>query len=195
MRGFLKRLRPLLLSAAITAASALPAFAEEEDVGFPQLKQSDTYVSQIFWLALSFVLLYLLMSRLALPQVGGIIDARRKTRQGDLDEADKVSREAEQIRKTYEDSLARAQGVAQDLGRNAEQELAERVAAEISRFGEAARARLAEAEQAISRARQEAAASLVDIAGEIASEMAAKVANVQVSKADAKIVAAGLTKE
>lgn len=189
-----------LKRAALAAAAMLPvaslALAAEaaDDVGFPQLKQSDTYASQIFWLAVCFVLLYALMSRLALPRVGGVIDARRAQRQKNLSDAETYSEEAAKVQKAFEASLAKAQDSAREILASAEQSVAEKVAEENAKFSEAARKRLLAAEQNIQKARNEALASLADISSEIAAEMAGKVANVQVSKADAKTVVASLMK-
>ena len=45
--------------------------ASEHGGGFPPF-QKDTFASQILWLVLVFVALYLLMSRIALPRIGAI---------------------------------------------------------------------------------------------------------------------------
>jgi F-type H+-transporting ATPase subunit b len=46
--------------------------------------QVDTFASQLFWFAIAFVALYVIISRLAIPRVGGIIDARRQSVEGTL---------------------------------------------------------------------------------------------------------------
>jgi F-type H+-transporting ATPase subunit b len=176
--------------------AALPAFAEESagDIGFPQLKQTDTFASQIFWLGVSFVLLYALMSRIALPRVSEVIESRKGKRRHDLDEAGRMSEEAEKIRKSFEASLAKAQIEAQALLVSAGDAAAARTAAESAAFAETARKRLAAAEQNIARAKNDALASLSDISAEIAAEMAGKIAGTAVNKADAKIAVTGLMK-
>ena len=57
--------------------------------------QKETFASQLIWLALFFIGLYVLMSRVALPRVGGIIAARSATIEGDLAEANRLKQESE----------------------------------------------------------------------------------------------------
>src|SRR6478609_1257740 len=77
--------------------------------------QSETYVSQLFWLAIAFAALYLLASRLILPRVGGIIDARANKIEGDLAEAQRLKGEADAANTAYEKALADARSRAQAL--------------------------------------------------------------------------------
>src|SRR5947208_1000609 len=58
----------------VTATEHIPA--SEHGGGFPPF-QKETFASQLLWLALVFVALYLLMSRIALPRIGSILDRRR----------------------------------------------------------------------------------------------------------------------
>jgi F-type H+-transporting ATPase subunit b len=195
-------LKRAALAAAVTLAHASLAFAGETagavpaagDVGFPQLKQTDTYASQIFWLAACFVLLWVLMSKVALPRVGGTIDARRKIRSDGLEAAGRASAEAESVTKAYEAFLARAQNEAQDILRASSEAAAARTAEGISRFGETAVRRIAEAETSIQNAKREAFTSLADISAEVAADMAARIAGIQVTKADARAAVTGLMK-
>ena len=60
--------------------------AGEHKGAFPPF-QSETYASQLVWLVLAFVLLFVLMSKWALPRVGNILDARQKRIDGDIAEA------------------------------------------------------------------------------------------------------------
>ena len=88
--------------------------------------QAETFASQLFWLVIVFVALYLLASRLVLPRVGGIIDARAGKIEGDLAEAQRFKGEADAANAAYEKALADARSRAQALANaTREQQLAE----------------------------------------------------------------------
>ena len=160
--------------------------AEENDnIGFPQLK-AKTYPSQVFWLFVSFALLYALMSKIALPRVGEVLDTRRSHKENDLKRAEQLQEEATKVKAAYEAAIAKAQAEAQDAQRAAEQEVAEKIAEETAKFAETARKRVATAEQNIARAKEDALASLADISADVAADMVNKVAGVQVGKAEAR---------
>lgn len=175
---------PSRTAATGKAKKAEPAEAEE-DIGFPQLK-AKTYPSQVFWLFVSFALLYALMSKIALPRVGEVLDTRRAHKENDLKRAEQLQEEATKVKAAYEAAIAKAQAEAQDAQRAAEQEISEKIAEKNAEFAEKARKRVATAEQNIARAKDEALGSLADISADVAAEMVNKVAGVQVGKAEAR---------
>jgi len=124
----------------------------------PQLDAS-TYLPQLFWLVVSFVTLYLLMARVALPGVAEVLESRRLRRDSDLERAEALREQALAARRAYEAALQQAraeahrilveanQAMTKDAQRRYEQlgaELAkETIAAEV-RIAESARVALAE---------------------------------------------------
>ena len=83
--------------------------------GFPPF-QKDTFASQLFWLAITFVALYLVISRVAVPRIGGIIESREKRIAGDIAEAQRMKADSEAAGAAYEKSLADARSRAQAIG-------------------------------------------------------------------------------
>ncbi len=73
----------------------------------PQLDIA-TYIPQLFWLAVSFILFYMLMSRVGLPAIGGVIEQRRTRIEGDLEAAKRMKTEIEVVIQSYERALAEA---------------------------------------------------------------------------------------
>ena len=173
---------------------AAEAGHEESKGGFPQL-DTTTYASQIFWLAVSFVLLYTLMSRVSLPRITEVLELRQTQREGNLNRAEQLQEEAEKVKATVDAALAKAQAEAQEALNANEQQRAKKAAAENARFLEHARTRIANAEQNIAKAKEEALHSLADISAEIAAEITQKIAATNISKADAKKVVTDIMKE
>lgn len=166
---------------------AFPALAEETHGGggLPQLNTA-TYPSQIFWLFASFLVLFFLMSRIALPPISKTLEKRYEQRVGDLEQAEQFRTETEEIRQTYEQALAKAHEQARDLTHAAEAEIKETSAQRMADFGETARKRLLDAESKIAKARETALTSATEIAAEIAADALGKIAHLKISKADIK---------
>src|SRR5689334_17547377 len=68
--------------------------------------QSNTFASQLLWLAITFGLLYYLMAKVALPRIAAILHDRSVRLSSDLEEAQKMRTEAEAAGAAYEKSLA-----------------------------------------------------------------------------------------
>src|SRR5262245_43416790 len=85
---------------------------------FPPLDPS-SFVPQLFWLALAFGLLYVLLKRMALPRVGEVIEERRERIDRDIAKAESLKVETEQALANYERALgearAKASGIAKDM--------------------------------------------------------------------------------
>jgi F-type H+-transporting ATPase subunit b len=95
------------------AATEAPGGAHE-DVGFPPFA-TETFAGQLIWLTITFAVLYALLSKVVLPILSGIIENRRETIAGDLDEAAAMKTRAEEAGASYEKALSEAKGQAQRL--------------------------------------------------------------------------------
>ncbi len=159
----------------------------------PQLEFAD-YAPQIVWLTISFVVLYLIMARIALPRIASVLDQRERQMQGDIERAERLKAEADAALATYERTMAEARANAQSELRKA----AQAVAAEAATQERAVGARLAEqsaaAERSIAAAKQAALGDLQSMAGEIAGAMAGKLAGVQAGGAELEAAVADAMK-
>lgn len=151
----------------------------------PQLDLA-TFPSQLLWLAITFVVLYLVMVAVGLPRVGGIIAKRRGRITGDLDKAQRMKAEAEAVITAYERALNEARAKAQQALR----ETAERLAAEATdqqrKLAESLNAETAKAERRIAEAKATALKGVRDLAAEVAYEAAAKLAGAAVEASRVK---------
>jgi F-type H+-transporting ATPase subunit b len=146
----------------------------------PQLAV-DTFPSQIFWLIICFVTLYYLLSRRALPRVSEILEARQDRIAADLDQAQRLRREAEAALATYEQGMAKAQDEAHRLLADAQSQLQKEATERQAELDQQLAKQLAEAEQRIAAARDRALAELEDAAIGAAQAAAERLAGVQVS--------------
>jgi len=157
--------------------------------GFPPFEPS-TFASQIFWLVITFVVLYLIVSRLALPRVGGILENRRKTIEGDLMAAQKLKDESDAQIAAYEHELAEARAKAQTIANETRERLMAETDAARKALDDQLTARLADAETAIAATRNNAMANVKTIAADAAGAIVEQLAGV---KADSAAVEAAVS--
>jgi F-type H+-transporting ATPase subunit b len=140
----------------------------EHNGGFPPF-DSSTFPSQLVSLAIAFVALYLIVSRIALPRVGSVIDARQKAIEGDLAEAQKLKDDSETALKAYESELAAARARAQAIGTENREKLNAAADADRKALEERLAAKLADAEKTIATTRAAAMSNVRGIAADAAS--------------------------
>lgn len=171
--------------------TAVPADSGHAKKAFPPMDPS-TFASQLVWLALTFGVLYLFLSRVSLPRIGEVIEERRDRIQRDLDEAEKLKGETESALAEYERSLSEAKHKA---GVIAQEERA-KVSAETEEKRAAAEAeeakRIADAEARIMSARTAAMASVNEIAAETTNSIVDKLLGTQASSDEIKQALASL---
>jgi F-type H+-transporting ATPase subunit b len=165
--------------AALALVLATPATAAEQ--GMPQLDFS-TYPSQLFWLAVFFFALYMVISRVALPRIGGMIEERRTRIASDLDRAQELKDDTERAIATYESELAEARSKAHAIVQHKREEMTAELDAERADLDEEIAARLARAEKAIASTRDKALGKVERMAADVAGEIVAQLAGIKVSR-------------
>jgi len=131
--------------------------------------QAEHFPSQLLWLAVSFVLLYALMSRIALPRIGSILSERSRVIADDLTAAQRLKEQSEAAHAAYEKALAEARARAQGIA-NSTRERQAREAEDMQKRIEAElHARLAAAERSIAQTRSAAMANVRTIAADTAA--------------------------
>lgn len=140
----------------------------------PQLDTA-TFLPQLVWLAITFVLLYVLMAKVALPRVADVMDERKRRLDHDLEEAARLKRETETAIAEYEAALASARAKAQGIGGDIRAKLAAEAAAERARVDAQIAETTKKAEASILAAKEAALSSLSGVAGETARDIVAKL--------------------
>jgi F-type H+-transporting ATPase subunit b len=140
----------------------------------PQLDFT-TYLPQIFWLAVIFAALLVLMAFLALPRVGKALDERRRRIDDDLARATAAKSEAETVAAAYQQRLAAARAEAQAAMAESAGKMAAAAAERHRQLGQSLGDEVRAAERRIAAAKEAALADIRGVAGEIAALAAAKV--------------------
>jgi F-type H+-transporting ATPase subunit b len=131
--------------------------------------QADTFASQLVSLLIAFVALYLIVSRIALPRVGSLLDERQDKIDGDLAGAQKLRDESDAALKAYERELAAARSRAQAISAETREKLNAASEAERKTLEERLSLKLAEAEKTIASTRETAMSNVRGIAAEAAA--------------------------
>ncbi|NKD55782.1 MULTISPECIES: F0F1 ATP synthase subunit B' [unclassified Haematospirillum] len=143
----------------------------------PQFEPS-TFASQLFWLAVTFTLLYILVSRYAIPRLGEIMEQRQRTVEDDLDRAKQLKAETETSIRAYEKALDDARSKAQDLLRQAQEEVTRQAEIRNREVSVRLAAQIRDGEDRIAKARDAALVSVRDLASVVASDAATKLSGV-----------------
>src|SRR5262252_5066338 len=157
--------------------------ASEHGKGFPPF-DSHTFPSQLFWLALTFIALYLLMSRVALPRVGSILEDRRKHIEGDLGEAHRLKGESDAAIAAHEKALAEARGRAQALANETREKAAAAAEARRKQVDAQLGTRIADAEKSIAKTRSAAMANVHGIASDTAGAIVERLTGIAPASRD-----------
>jgi F-type H+-transporting ATPase subunit b len=129
---------------------------------------SHTFASQLVWLAITFVLLYLLMAKIALPRVGGIIAERQKRIDDDLVQANSFKTQSDAALAAYEKALADARNRAQSIANDMREKQSAEADSVRKKLEGQLNVKLAEAEKAITTTKQAAMANVHGIATDAA---------------------------
>jgi F-type H+-transporting ATPase subunit b len=130
--------------------------------------QKDTFASQLVSLLIAFVALYLIVSKIALPRVGSLLDERQNKIEGDLAGAQTLRDESDAALKAYESELAAARSRAQAIGTETREKLNAASEAERKTLEERLSVKLAEAEKTIAATREAAMSNVRSIASDAA---------------------------
>ena len=160
----------------------------EAAVGMPQLDFS-TWPNQIFWLLVTLVVIYFVLSKIALPRIGAVLADRKSTITNDLAAAEELKQKAVAAEKAYNDALASARTEAAKIVAQAKAEIQKDLDAATARADVEIAAKTAESEKSIAEIRNGAAAAVSEVAKDVAAELVAALGQ----SADAKTVTAAVT--
>lgn len=173
-------------------ASETQGVAEHADaVGTPGLPQLDfsTFGNQIFWLLVTLVVIYFVLSRIALPRIAAVLAERQGAITNDLAAAEDLKVKAEQAEQAYLKALADARTEAQTIVAQAKAEIKADLDVAMAKADAEISARAAEGEKKIAEIR----ANAMDSVKEVAKSTAAEIVAAMGGKADGRTVTAAVT--
>jgi F-type H+-transporting ATPase subunit b len=144
------------------------------------------FASTIFWLLVTFGIVYYLMSKVALPRVEGILEDRAAKIDGDLAAAAAMQDKAKAAGEAYEKLLADAKANAQGIGNKAKDEANAEADARRKSVEADMAAKVAASEASIATARGKAMGNVDGIAAETAAEIIRRISGVAVKADDLK---------
>lgn len=139
-------------------------------IGMPQLC-FEWFPNQIFWLVVTLVAIYFVLSRIALPRIAAVLAERSGTITNDIAAAEEFKLKAAEAEKAYEKALADARAEAQAIAAEARAEVQKDVDAAIAKADAEIAARSAEAEAKIAEIRDSALANVETVAKDTAGEI------------------------
>jgi F-type H+-transporting ATPase subunit b len=151
--------------------------ADAHGRAFPPF-QKETFASQLLSLLIAFVALYLIVSRIALPRVGSLLDARQNAIDSDLAEAQKLKDASGEALKAYESELAGARSRAQAISNETREKLNAASEADRKRLEQRLSLKLTEAEKSIASTRASAMRNVRGIAAEAAAAIVQRLTGV-----------------
>ena len=150
----------------------------------PQLDPT-FFPTQLFWLFVVFVLLFLVVWKLALPRIAGIRTARRSRIDTDLEKAKSLKKEAEEVLAAHEKSLAEATEKAQAIHRIMSDELIAERNSKLDEVADDLSCQFQEAEKLIAAEETRAAKTISDVAADLVQLATVQLEAGKTSKKDA----------
>ena len=161
----------------------------EHAQGMPQLDFS-TFPNQIFWLVVTLIVIYLLMSRVALPRIASVLTERHGAIQSDLDKADEMKAKAVEAETAYNQALVDARAEAQSIVAHARAEIQKDLDMAMLKADAEIAVKTEESAAAIKEISANAVAAIKVVANDTAKEI---VKTMMPGAGDAKAVKAAVT--
>ncbi|WP_420568577.1 F0F1 ATP synthase subunit B' [Thalassovita sp.] len=161
--------------------------AEAAAPGMPQLDFSN-WGNQIFWLLVTLVVIYFVLSRIALPRIAAVLAERQGTITNDIAAAEELKAKAVEAEEAYNKALADARAEAQRIVAETKAEIQADLDAATAKADAEIAEKVAEGEKVIAEIRANALESVKDVAKDTTAEIIAALGN----EADAKTVDAAV---
>ena len=141
-------------------------------IGMPQLC-GEWYGNQIFWLVVTLLAIFIILSKIALPRIAGVLADRKGAISNDLARAEDLRAEVVEIEKEYEKALSDARVEAQMIIADAKAEIKAQIDDEMAKADTEIAVKAAESEKVISEIKAGAIDSVIEVAKDVARDLIA----------------------
>ena len=151
----------------------------------PQLNP-EFFVSQLFWLVVTFSFLFVFLWRVSLPRIGNVLEKRERKINEDLTAAKELQAEASKIQETIENQLKQARADASEMIKSSSISLQDKAQAELNKLDKELEAKIDESAKAIEKSKSESVSQIQEQMHEITKLTISKVATFNVSDDEIK---------
>jgi F-type H+-transporting ATPase subunit b len=171
---------------------SLEAFAAESG-GMPQLNP-EFWISQIFWLTLTFGILYIILSKLILPKISDNLESRKSQILENVEAADKQRQNSEEKLREYEEIVSKSKMEAKSIFNQAREKALKDISAKKEVLDKQIDDEIGKAEQEIKELQSGAAVKINKIAIETSSELIQKLIGAEVNNSSISAIVDDLSK-
>ena len=165
-----------------------------ESGGMPQLNP-EFWISQIFWLTITFGILYVVLSKLILPKISANLELRKSQISDNIEAADKQREESELKLKEYEEVIIKSKNEAKNIFNQAREKSLKDINAKKSILEKQIDEEVKRAEEEINKLRLEAPTKINKIAIEISSELTQKLIGAEINNSSISAIVDDLSKK
>ena len=152
----------------------------------PQLEQTEFFISQLFWLVVTFSFLFVFLWRVSLPRIGNVLEKRERKISEDLATAKELQVEASKIQETIETQLKQARTDALEMIKSSSNSLQDKANAELIKLDKELDAKIDESAKVIEKSKSQSAEQIKEQIHEITKLTISKVARFNVSDDEIK---------
>ena len=164
-----------------------------ESGGMPQLNP-EFWISQIFWLTLSFGILYVILSKLILPKISANLELRKSQIQENVEAAEKQRENSESKLKEYDDIILKSKLEAKNIFKNAREKVIKDINFKKETLDKQIDVEIKKAEQEINLLRKSAPEKINKIAIETSSELVKKLIGADINNSSISAIVDDLSK-
>jgi len=161
--------------------------------GMPQLN-SEFWISQIFWLTLTFGVLYIFLSKLILPKISANLELRKSQIQENVEAAEKQRENSESKLKEYDDIILKSKLEAKNIFKNAREKVIKDINFKKETLDKQIDVEIKKAEQEINLLRKSAPEKINKIAIETSSELVKKLIGADINNSSISAIVDDLSK-